>query len=129
MSSQMAIGRKLTHTFGALVLFAMGLSYVSFSGMGTLNDAIETAYAKDAKKLDLAGGINVAAAEMLAMDKAILLRAYTKNGESIGENSRSFDASKSRMETAIAAIKPLLVTDDGRRSVAVGWPARRRQRL
>src|SRR3954453_4656678 len=101
MSSQMAIGRKLTHTFGALVLFAMGLSYVSFSGMGSLNDAIETAYAKEAKNLDLAGEINVAGAEMLAMDKAILLRAYTKNAESIAEIKRSFVESKFRMEKAI----------------------------
>ena len=115
----MAIGRKLTHTFGALVLFAMGLSYVSFSGMRTLNDAIETAYQKDARKLDLAGEINVAGAQMLAMDKAILLAAYTKNGGSIAENNRFFDASKSRMEEAIAGIKPLLATDDGRRSVDI----------
>src|SRR3954465_1287932 len=113
MSSQMAIGRKLTRTFGALVVFAMGLSYVSFSGIGTLNDAIETAYTKDAKKLDLAGEANVAGAEMLAMDKAILLGAYTKKGDSVAENSRSFDTSKSRMEKAIAGIKPLLATDDG----------------
>ena len=41
-----------------------------FSGLSSLNQAIEAAYAKDAKNLDLAGEI-VAGAEMLAMDKAI----------------------------------------------------------
>jgi len=117
--SQMTISKKLLLSLGALVAFVLGLSYVSLSGLNSLNDALELAYSRHAKKLELAGQIDTSSAGLLAAERAILLRAYLKDHERQTRNIRAYDEAKTRLIKALVEFKPLVENEQGRRAVGV----------
>ena len=115
MLSQMTIGKKLMIGFSVLLALMIGLGVSSVLSIGTLGNSVERAYAVDAKKLNVAGDLNAAADGMLAMDKALLLRSYSKDKAKFEANLQSFNESKAEAAKALSILKGLMVTEEGRR--------------
>ncbi|MCC6362022.1 MAG: MCP four helix bundle domain-containing protein [Bryobacterales bacterium] len=115
--SQMTISKKLLLSLGALVAFVLGLSYVSLSGLSSLNDALESAYKKEARKIALAGQLNTSVSEMLAMENAVLVRTYTKDREKQAENLKAYERAKAAVAKAISEVKPLIYVEEARQAV------------
>ena len=97
-----------------LATLTLILGAVSILGIRKLNSAVDTAYDRDAKKIELSGKIAVATSDMIAMEQAVVLRVLTNEPALVAENRAVFDAAKDRLEKAVAALEPLLVTAEGR---------------
>jgi hypothetical protein len=119
--SRMTIGSKLTLGIGAQIAFVLALSYAALSGLGSLNQAVKRAYGKgaeDVRKVYLAGQIDADASVLLGAEKAILLRANSKNSELLAQNQRSFDAARAGVEKSAAEMQPLLTNEEAKRMLA-----------
>jgi len=117
MKSQMTIGKKLTLCFGALLLLVLGLAYASLSSVGTLSAALDTAVNQTAKKTELAGQVLIAISDMRAGQRGLILFSSLKDTSKVEMAREGFRAAATRIDNLMAEIRPLLVTEAGRRAV------------
>jgi methyl-accepting chemotaxis protein/methyl-accepting chemotaxis protein-1 (serine sensor receptor) len=113
----MTIGKKLTLCFGALLLLVLGLAYASLSSVGTLSAALDTAVNQTAKKTELAGQVLIAISDMRAGQRGLILFSSLKDTSKVEMAREGFRAAATRIDNLMAEIRPLLVTEAGRRAV------------
>jgi methyl-accepting chemotaxis protein/methyl-accepting chemotaxis protein-1 (serine sensor receptor) len=114
----MTIGKKLMISFGAALALIIALSYAYLSATSSLGKAVLEAYEVDAKKLDQSGLILKASGDMVAFEKGIVLRSFTKEQSKIVANEQNFKASNVKLEKAMSDLEPLLITEAAKKMVA-----------
>ncbi|HVX66952.1 MAG TPA: MCP four helix bundle domain-containing protein, partial [Bryobacteraceae bacterium] len=114
----MTIGKKLMIGFGAALALVIALSYAYLSATSGLGKAVLDAYEVDAKKLDLGGQIMKAGGDMVAFEKGIVLRSFTKEQSKVASNEQSFKASNVKLQKAMSDMEPLLITEAAKKMLA-----------
>jgi methyl-accepting chemotaxis protein len=113
-TSNWTIGKKLGVGFGAMGALMLVLAGVSFVSMRSLNEEFDAAANQEALKVDLAGQVGTAGAQMLSLQRGELLRGYMHEIKTAEENH---DAEVEQFKLAtdlLARIEPLLHTERGK---------------
>ena len=98
----------------ALMLVMGVMSLNSISG---LNAELQTATLKTARRLQLSGTIDTAGSDMLAAQRGIVMFSFGKDPARVQTSKAQSDSAADTWQKAIDEIRPLLITDEGRRLV------------
>ncbi|MDR3698567.1 MAG: methyl-accepting chemotaxis protein [Candidatus Sulfopaludibacter sp.] len=103
-----------TFTLSALLFVTAwgGLRYSS-----AMNDSIANTASVTVRKVELAGRINDAQSDMAAGERGSLVFAYAKDPAQEAGSERLFEQGAAVLQASLAEIRPLLITDAGRRVV------------
>jgi methyl-accepting chemotaxis protein/methyl-accepting chemotaxis protein-1 (serine sensor receptor) len=112
----MTIGRKLMTSFSAMLLCVLALGYFSLSAIDRLRQDMDEVANKTARKTEIAAAISVASAGMRAESRAALLAAALKHPDDLEAAHRNFNKQAELVGQKIQEIRPLLVTEDGKRA-------------
>ena len=115
----MTIGKKLMLSVGAMLAALLALAGFSLYSIAGLDNQLEAAATKDAKKLDLAGGIATNASDMLSFERGVLVRLEMKDRPKAEGYHHSFNERAKRITDQFNEIRPLIFTAEGRRLVDV----------
>ena len=115
MNSQMTVGKKLMLAFAGLAFLLVVLSLTFLNAVGSLKESFDTAVDKTAQKISLAGSLDAAESDMLAWQRAVLLNMFVKNNAEEESAKRRFNDAVEEANRSLAAIRPLLVDEEGRR--------------
>jgi methyl-accepting chemotaxis protein/methyl-accepting chemotaxis protein-1 (serine sensor receptor) len=115
MKSQMALGRKLTISFAAMLVLTLILGISSLSTNDKLQTALEIANGKTVKKTALWGVIDKAASDMLAGQQGIIAYSFAKSPAGAQKSRDLFDSAAARWEESSREMRPLLTTEEGKR--------------
>jgi len=96
--------RKLMAYLGAILLMTAMLGAVSYYVLSHVNKTFETAVNSTARKLWLAGDINMSAGDMLAAQRGTLL--FTDDAE-IKSNAQLFDTRSAQVDRDAAELRSL----------------------
>jgi methyl-accepting chemotaxis protein len=113
--SHMTIGKKLMLSFGAVLAVTLGLGIASLQAIGKLSSSLDESVNKAAKKLDLSFTLDVATSDMLAGQRGVLVYGYAKSPAGIAKAAELFQSAAARCDRATQEIRPLLLTDEGKR--------------
>jgi methyl-accepting chemotaxis protein/methyl-accepting chemotaxis protein-1 (serine sensor receptor) len=113
----MTIGKKLTIGVGAMLAVTAVTGIASLSGIGSLNTELETATQKTARRLQIAGLMDAAGSTMLAAQRGVVLFTFAKDPSRVESAKQLFDRAASTWQKSIDEVRPLIVTDEGRRIV------------
>src|SRR5690242_14732710 len=116
MTSHITIGQKLIISFGGMLLLLLGMAYSSLTAIGSLGTQLAESTGKTIKKADLAGQITEANSEMRAAVRSEVLSAVLKNTAEFEKARAAFDHRARELESATAEMRPLLVSERGRRA-------------
>ena len=117
MKSRMTIGKKLTLCFGGMLALVLGLGYSSVSSVRVLSTELDEAVNKTARKTELAGQIQTTVSEMRAAQRGVVLFSMTKDAPKSEAAKDAFRSAATRIEKAIAELRPLVTTEAGRQAV------------
>jgi methyl-accepting chemotaxis protein/methyl-accepting chemotaxis protein-1 (serine sensor receptor) len=107
-------GMKLATSTGILMLVIALLAGLGFHTVSNSRAILDTTSNVLARKIELAGALNTAGAEMAAGQKGMVLAAYGKDATELTASESLFERSRQRFQTALSELRPLLTTDRGR---------------
>ncbi len=110
----MSIGKKLMSSSGAAFALTILVGAVSALGIGRLGSTVDKLVNVNAKKLNLAGDIETAAADLVAEERSILLRGLLKDKAMVETNNQSFRQGAARFKSRLEAFFALADTADTR---------------
>jgi methyl-accepting chemotaxis protein len=113
----MTIGKKLAVAYGAMLLIMIGLGWSSLSAISGLSERFDDAANVAARKIVLSDQVNTATSDMLALQRGTLLYFVDKSAERARSEAESFRQKADAASKALAEMRPLLVTEEGRRLV------------
>jgi methyl-accepting chemotaxis protein len=114
----LTFGAKITCTFAALAAVMAITVWFSFHTAGSLSDSLETATGKTLRKIELAGILNAAEANMAVGHRGAVMFAYAKDSGQTTAARQLFRESSESFRKALAEVGPLLVTEEGKQLVA-----------
>jgi methyl-accepting chemotaxis protein/methyl-accepting chemotaxis protein-1 (serine sensor receptor) len=114
----LTFGTKINCAFGALAVVLALSVWSGFHTQGTLSDALESATGTTMRKVELAGMLNTAKSDMAAGQRGVVLFAYAKDSGQSTAAKQLFRDSSERFRKAVAEIRPLLVTDEGKQIIS-----------
>jgi methyl-accepting chemotaxis protein len=117
MNAQMSIGKKLMFAFGAMLALVLALAWASLSSIGRLSDLLTTENEKAARKMELVGKVPTYAYQMRMAQRGVIMYSMLKTPAQVEKNNGTFQAGAAGMREAIASIRPLLATEEGRAAV------------
>jgi diguanylate cyclase (GGDEF)-like protein/PAS domain S-box-containing protein len=106
---KLAAEPKLIACLAAILLMMAMVGVASYSVLSGVNRTFETAVNSTARKLWLAGDINMAAGDMLAAQRGILL--YT-DAQEVASNVKLFDTRSVQVDRDAAELKSLSINDE-----------------
>jgi diguanylate cyclase (GGDEF)-like protein/PAS domain S-box-containing protein len=113
---KLAAEPKLMACLAAILLMTAMLGVVSYSVLSRVNRTFEIAVNSTARKLWLAGDINMAAGDMLAAQRGILLYANTPESDA---DLRLFEARSAQVDRDAAELRPLSVNPEERKIIGI----------
>lgn len=113
----MTIGKKLLYTFGSLMVLAGLIVVLAWESSSVLGAEIEKLCQVDAQKLILAGRIGRSAVGLQASERGIIARAFLDDWKTVETYAQQFSQYSQDAREAASAMRPLLVTEEGRRRV------------
>ena len=116
--SRMNIGKKLILSFAGLLAVAFGLGVSSLFSIGRLAVALETATNATAKKVFLIVELQGQLFRMRSCQRGVMLFAMHNLPDKVQSNKQEFESRAAGVEQIVREIKPLLVTEAGRESLA-----------
>jgi methyl-accepting chemotaxis protein len=119
MKTQMTIGDKLFASFGAALLLTLIIAFGALQSFSSLNEQVRKLVGTNARKIYLAGEINTAAADILAADRGILLRAYMNDYATVEQDKTQQLDAAARLKRNLDEALPLWETDEGRRTAGM----------
>ena len=111
----MTIGKKLMLGFAALFLIAVSLGGAYVYSVGSLAGEFKTATDVTAKKMFLVDEIQAEFFRLRSCQRGVMLFALHKLPEKVRSNKEEFETRAAAVETLFAEMKPLLVTEHGRK--------------
>src|SRR5579859_7059758 len=118
MRTKLTLGNKLIGCAAAMLAISILLSYSGISTIGTFKQQYDTAADKTVRKIELASAMVAATAEMVAAQRGVILAAFAKDASELEKYRENFKRNTEVIQTALAEVRPLLVTDRGRALVA-----------
>ena len=119
MRRQMTIGKKLTASFAAMALLMLILSYCSLSAIVKVGGLLDAVVNQQSKKLETVGAITTDLAKLRTAQRGVILYTSAKDRARVETNKRLFETVKADLQEKLAALRPLLVTEQGRAAAAV----------
>lgn len=110
----LTFGRKIALGAAALGLALTLMTWLGVHTAGVLNADIDSLARKSCRKIELAAIVSAAEAEMGAAQRGLLLFQYAKDVGGAAGAKRGFNANSERLRQALAELRPLLVTEEGR---------------
>ncbi len=117
MRSQMTIGKKLTLGFATLLGVTLLSGVLSLIESGRLTGSFDGAVNVTVPKLQLIAAVDCAASDMLAGQRGVVAFTYAKRPENVESAKRMFNTAAGTWAASVAKMRPLLVTEEGRRLV------------
>jgi CHASE3 domain sensor protein/uncharacterized protein YoxC len=114
----MSFGQKLTIAFMLMLGAAMVIGVASWMGIGGLSGQFDYATTNSARKLELAGSLAESASEMMSLERGILVRVAMNDMAPAEGYHNSFDDTLKRLTEQINEMKPLLISEQGKRDIA-----------
>jgi methyl-accepting chemotaxis protein len=114
---KMTVGKKLMLGFGAMFAMVLGLSYSSERAITGLGARLNETANKTTRKVELAGQIQWAVAEMRAASRSTVLSAILKEDAELKKARAAFQAEVNTIEQILDEMRPLLVSERGKRAV------------
>jgi len=114
---KMTVGKKLMLGFGAMFAMVLGLSYSSERAITGLGARLNETANKTTRKVELAGQIQWAVAEMRAASRSTVLSAILKENAELKKARAAFQAEVNTIEQILDEMRPLLVSERGKRAV------------
>jgi len=115
-SSSLTIEKKLFLGVGALVLFTFALGITALVNVSSIGDRVAVIVGPTIHKKTLAHRMSTDAAELVSLDRAILVRGYMKDTGTMGQYNQQFGTTIDAMQKDIDTIRPLLITQIGKAS-------------
>jgi methyl-accepting chemotaxis protein/methyl-accepting chemotaxis protein-1 (serine sensor receptor) len=107
-------GLKLAVSTGALALLIVLMAGLGTRTVSRSAEILDNTTDVLAKKLELTGVLNTAAADMAAAQKGLVVAGYAKDASEVAASESLFERSRQRFQTALSELQPLLSTDRGR---------------
>ena len=104
--------RKTTSCFAAIFVMVAILSWVSVHGFSSMNHDFDVAVDSTARKIHLAGDINMAVSDMLTADRSVLLYAHEKNVTGVKAANKLFADRVALIDKDVTELKPLASSDE-----------------
>jgi methyl-accepting chemotaxis protein/methyl-accepting chemotaxis protein-1 (serine sensor receptor) len=114
----LTIGAKTALGTGLLVAMLSIMAWSSLHTIDTFSESLDVVAGKTVRKIELAGLMNWAQAEMAAGQRGLVLFTYAKSPDRVSAAKASFERSSSELRKALTEIRPLLVTQRGREVVS-----------
>jgi len=112
------IGKKLYTGIGALVLLLALAGANALWVAGTLNAAILEATNVGAKRVDLAFQVAASVKDIKSSQRKLLVAAYRKDAPKVDESKQDIQKELVEFNNGAAALRPLLISEEGRRLLA-----------
>jgi methyl-accepting chemotaxis protein/methyl-accepting chemotaxis protein-1 (serine sensor receptor) len=119
MTSQMTIGRKLAISFVGMLLMLLGLAYSSLTVIGDLQAELTQSTGPILRESHLAGVIAETNAEMRAGVRSQILGSLLKDLREVDKGRQTYQDHFRQLSAAVAEMRPLLVSERGRRAADV----------
>jgi len=113
------VERKITSCFAAIFIMVAIQSWMSVRGLSSMNRNFEVAVDSTARKIWLAGDINMAVSDMLAADRGVLLYTHEKNAAGVEASKKLFTDRVALIEKDVAELKPLASSQEERDAIDV----------
>ena len=110
----LTFGAKINCTFAALAAVLVLTVWFGFHTAGSLADSLENATGKTLRKIELAGILNAAEANMAVGQRGVIMFAYAKDSSQSTTSGQLFRENSDSFRKALAEIGPLLVTEEGK---------------
>lgn len=114
----MTVQKKLYGTTGALAVIGVIVAASGSYYLHKVDAELDVAMLQTAPKLDLVGALRAHNWEALASLRGVFMFANLKNSAALEAAARQADAAVTRMREIITDIRPLLVSEEGRRNLA-----------
>src|SRR5580704_2324163 len=114
----MTVKKKLFLAYGSLsfLILLMGTSAIWI--LHVLSGQIEDLARIEPTKLYLAGEVDTVAADMLSLDRAILLDASLKDQSSLQRHIDEYEKATGDLKGYLNKMQPLLVTGEGKKIIS-----------
>lgn len=116
--SRMNIEKKLILSFAGLLAVAFGLGVSSLFSIGSLGGALQTATDLTAKKVFLIAELQGQLFRLRSCQRGVMLFAMHNLVDKVQSNKQEFESRAAGVEQIAREIKPMLVTDAARNSLA-----------
>jgi len=114
----LTFGAKLAISVGALAAALILTAGAGLRSIATLDGAFEMTTGKTARKIELAGSIAKAEADMAVGQRGLILFSYSKNPERAAASRELFEQSRATLQKALTELRTLFVTERGRQLTA-----------
>jgi methyl-accepting chemotaxis protein/methyl-accepting chemotaxis protein-1 (serine sensor receptor) len=115
--NKLTLGVKIALTTGLLAAMLVLMAWYAFHALGTIDSSFEITANKTTRKAFLVGDLSQAVSDMAAADRGLLVFTYAKEPALQATARQLFLDSVSRAQTAMADVRPLLVTDEAGRTL------------
>jgi methyl-accepting chemotaxis protein len=108
MVTHFSVSRKLYSCIGALLLLAFIVGASALYNIGSLSTLLHTAVTRTALKQRLAGEIATSTAQMLALDRGVLVRGFMKDAVTVEIYQQQFMEESENINKVLDTITPIL---------------------
>jgi len=116
--SRFTIGQKLAAGFIVMLTVIAALALTSMLSMREIGQRFEKSAGSDTTKLELMEQAGADAAEMLSLQRAVLLRAYLNQFGLAQQYQGNFESYARQLGSVLDQIRPILTTEQGQRDAA-----------
>ncbi len=113
----MTIGKKLRMAIVTMLLVVAGMAASAVYSINTISRELETSTGLTTEKLALAGNLKAAANIMRTGQRGMLLNGFQHDSKGATATRADYAKKKASALALAASIEPLLVTEEGRRSI------------
>ena len=117
MKSQMTIAKKLFVCFGAALALTIGMGLFAVRSIGALGDDLKTVIHINAPKLYLSTDAGAAIAQMIAVERGIIVRTFRDDGTTMEQYDEEFRRNHARLKKRLEEITPLIESAETRRMI------------
>jgi methyl-accepting chemotaxis protein len=115
---RLTVGAKMAIGTGTLATALVITAWYGLHTIGALNGAFSETAGRTARKLELAGIVKGAEADMAAGQRGLILFTYAKAADRAAVADQLFQDASNRIELAIAELRPLATTERGKQLIA-----------
>jgi methyl-accepting chemotaxis protein len=117
MGSKMTIGKKLFVSFGASLILTLVVGGTAIWLISSLGNSLDRAVNVTGAKRFLAAKIDTDNSDMMAAERGILLRSFTKEPALAAQCAHDYSDASSQLKSDLEALKPLADTDEERKQI------------
>jgi methyl-accepting chemotaxis protein len=114
---KMTIGKKIYLSFAGALGIGIVTAAVGFTTMGDLGQTIEKLVHDNARRQFLAGQMEFGVTNLLAIERGVEVRAFTKDTAATEGLNREFADAHVELMKNIQEFRPLIATEQGRKAI------------